>query len=203
MIAGVIAGTWGALVGLTCVLVLTRRGSPLAVPGSWVWYPAAAASTAVVASTTAVPLRWPAVALAGVAGLILVTDLTALRIPDPLTAAAAALTTTACLVAGPLTAVLAGAGIAAGAYLVAALQHRFASLGAGDVKLAPSLALLLGWACAATGRWHLLLVAVLAIYTLAGAWALLLLARGADRTDHLPFGVAMIAGTVLTLALAT
>ena len=68
-------------------------------------------------------------------------------------------------------------------------------LGGGDVKLAPTLGLLLGWS-----GWSAVVVGAAAAFVLGAAAALLLLAlRRIGRKGVIPFGPFMFAGTYVGL----
>lgn len=66
-------------------------------------------------------------------------------------------------------------------------------LGLGDVKLALSIGLVLGH----LGGWRLLVAGGVWILLLGGAWATVLLAAGHHRSSYLPYGPAMILGTLM------
>jgi leader peptidase (prepilin peptidase) / N-methyltransferase len=80
-------------------------------------------------------------------------------------------------------------------YLVLALL-RPGELGLGDVKLAASLGLLLGWI-----GWGYVLLGAFAGFLLGGLFSLILLAtRRATRRSHIPFGPFMLAGALVAVA---
>ncbi|MCZ7440699.1 A24 family peptidase [Micromonospora sp. WMMC241] len=146
----------------------------------------------------------PVLLLIAAAGLVLaVTDLVALRLPDPLVGAVAlgggpGLVGTALVVGEPGRAAtaLAGAGLSLGGYLLLALLPG-ARLGFGDVKLAAALGLPLGWL-----GWPALRLGLLLPHVLAGVAVLALLAAGRIRRDTpLPFGPAILAGAWLAAVL--
>lgn len=139
-------------------------------------------------------------ALAGV--LLAAVDLATLRLPDllvlPAGAVVAALLAGAAVAAGdpaPLLRALAAAGALGAAYgLLAVLPG--SALGFGDVKLAAVLAAPLGWV-----GWPAVLLGGVLPVLLGGVAALGLLATGRVRRDTpLPFGPALVAGFLLTLA---
>ncbi|MFI5834339.1 prepilin peptidase [Micromonospora sp. NPDC051300] len=147
----------------------------------------------------------PVLLLISAAGLALaVTDLIALRLPDPLVGAVAiggglGLGGTALVTgeAGRAATALTGAGLSLCAYLLLALLPG-ARLGFGDVKLATALGLPLGWL-----GWPTLRLGLLLPHVLAGVVVLALLAAGRIRRDSpLPFGPAILAGAWLAAVLA-
>ncbi|WFE37546.1 A24 family peptidase [Micromonospora sp. WMMD998] len=145
----------------------------------------------------------PVLLLVAAAGLVLaVTDLIALRLPDPLVGAVAlgglGLVGTATVTGEPGRAAtaLAGAGLSLCGYVLLALLPR-ARLGFGDVKLAAALGFPLGWL-----GWPTLRLGLLLPHVLAGTAVLALLAAGRVRRDTpLPFGPAILAGAWLAAVL--
>ncbi|MFG1676233.1 prepilin peptidase [Micromonospora sp. NPDC049282] len=146
----------------------------------------------------------PTLLLIAAAGLVLaVTDLIALRLPDPLVGAVAlvgglGLVGTAAVTGEPGRAAtaLAGAGLSLCGYLLLALLPG-ARLGFGDVKLAAALGLPLGWL-----GWPTLRLGLLLPHVLAGVAVLALLAAGRIRRDTpLPFGPAILVGAWLAAVL--
>ncbi|MFG1720305.1 prepilin peptidase [Micromonospora chalcea] len=142
-----------------------------------------------------------ALLLIAATGLVLaVTDLTALRLPDPLVAVVAlggGLSLTAAT-GEPrrLTVAVAGATISFIGYALLALLPR-ARLGFGDVKLAAALGLPLGWL-----GWPALRLGLLLPHVLAGVAVLVLLAAGKVRRDTpVPFGPAILGGAWLAAVL--
>lgn len=142
--------------------------------------------------------------LAPVAVLLAAVDLAVLRLPDVLTLPAAAGTAVllgaAALLPGHTGswpgALLGGVALFL-TYLVLHLVNP-SGMGFGDVKLAPSLGLALGWY-----GWGALLLGTLAAFGLGAAAGLVLLALGrADRRTPLPFGPFMLAGALMGLLLA-
>lgn len=147
----------------------------------------------------------PAFLLVATAGLVLaLVDLTCLRLPDPLVAAAAlggALGLVAAALAagtpGRLLGALAGAALSFAGYVLLALLPG-ARLGFGDVKLAAALGLPLGWS-----GWPALWLGLLLPHLLNGAVVLVLLvARRVRRDTALPFGPAILAGAWLAVLLS-
>lgn len=146
----------------------------------------------------------PALLLVAAVGLVLaVTDLSALRLPDPLVGAVAlggglGLPATALVAGEPgrLTTALVGVGLSLGGYLLLALLPGV-RLGFGDVKLAAALGFPLGWL-----GWPALRLGLFLPHLLAGVTVLVLLAAGRIRRDTpLPFGPAILAGTWLAAVL--
>ncbi|GAA3747098.1 A24 family peptidase [Micromonospora maritima] len=141
--------------------------------------------------------------VAGVGLLLVVTDLTVLRLPDPLVGALAlgggtGLAGAALATGDPgrLTAAAAGAALSLAGYLLLALLPG-ARLGFGDVKLAAALGFPLGWL-----GWPTLRLGLLLPHVLAGVTVLVLLAAGRIRRDTpLPFGPAILAGAWLAVLL--
>lgn len=142
--------------------------------------------------------------LAPVAVLLAAVDLAVFRLPDVLTLPAAAGTAVllgaAALLPGHTgswpRALLGGVAL----FLTYLLLHLVnpAGMGFGDVKLAPSLGLALGWY-----GWGALLLGTLAAFGLGAAAGLVLLALGrADRRTPLPFGPFMLAGALAGMLLA-
>ncbi|MEU1807957.1 A24 family peptidase [Micromonospora aurantiaca (nom. illeg.)] len=143
----------------------------------------------------------PALLLVAAAGLVLaVTDLTALRLPDPLVglvAVGGGLGLTAAT-GDPrrLAVAVAGATLSFIGYALLALLPR-ARLGFGDVKLAAALGLPLGWL-----GWPALRLGLLLPHVLAGVTVLVLLAAGRVRRDTpVPFGPALLGGAWLAAVL--
>jgi leader peptidase (prepilin peptidase) / N-methyltransferase len=142
------------------------------------------------------------VALVGV--LLAAVDLAVLRLPDvlvlPTGAAVAALVAIAAAVVPDRTVVvraLAAAGLLGGGYALLALLPRSA-LGFGDVKFATVLGVPLGWL-----GWPAVLLGAVLPVVLGGLVTLALLATGRIRRDTpVPFGPALLAGTLLAAALS-
>ncbi|WFE32854.1 A24 family peptidase [Micromonospora sp. WMMD975] len=146
----------------------------------------------------------PVLLLIAAAGLVLaVTDLIALRLPDPLVGVVAlggglGLVGTAAVTDQPGRAAtaVAGAGLSLCGYVLLALLPR-ARLGFGDVKLAAALGFPLGWL-----GWPTLRLGLLLPHVVAGVAVLVLLATGRVRRDTpLPFGPAILAGAWLAAVL--
>ena len=144
-------------------------------------------------------------------GLVLAfIDLDVRRLPDRLTLPAypvAAVLLTACsAVTGDWPALAraaacAGLGVVAFfllAFLAELLSPGTDGLGLGDVKLAGTLAGLLGW-----WSWETALYGLLTGFILGGLVAtVLLVSHRADRRSHLSFGPALVAGAYLWAGLA-
>ncbi|WP_018787487.1 A24 family peptidase [Micromonospora sp. CNB394] len=146
----------------------------------------------------------PALLLVAAAGLVLVvTDVTALRLPDPLVGLVAlggglgpAAATAATGEPRRLAVAAAGAALSFTGYALLALLPR-ARLGFGDVKLAAALGLPLGWL-----GWPALRLGLLLPHVLAGVAVLVLLAAGRVRRDTpVPFGPALLGGAWLAAVL--
>src|SRR4051794_536597 len=86
-----------------------------------------------------------------------------------------------------------GAALSFGLYLVLALTSR-GGMGFGDVKLAGVLGLFLAWL-----GWPALIVGTFAPFLLGGAFAVLLLLRGAGRRTAVPFGPWMLGGAWIAI----
>ena len=72
-------------------------------------------------------------------------------------------------------------------------------LGVGDVKLAASLGLLLGWI-----GWRDVLLGAFAGFLLGGVFSLVLLAAGlVTRRSHIPFGPFMLGGALVVVTWGT
>lgn len=185
------------------------RGRPapgvLTAPGIAVAAAASALAVGALAALGAVP--WPLVPaltwLAAISVPLTVVDLRARRLPNaivlPSYPALALLLALASWLAGD-PAALAGAAIGAaglfGLYLLIALAIP-RGMGAGDVKLAGLLGLVLGW----IGGEAVLLGAA-AAFLAGGAFSLaLLLSRRAGRGTAIPFGPWMLLGAWLAILL--
>ncbi|MFK4223743.1 prepilin peptidase [Streptomyces sp. NPDC019890] len=135
--------------------------------------------------------------------LLAVVDRTVHRLPDqltlPLAAAAAALLGLAALfpgAAGSWPAALLGGLVLGAAYLVLFLIHPN-GMGFGDVKLALSLGVVLGWY-----GWTVLFFGAFSGFLLGSLYGLGLMAlRRAGRKTSIPFGPFMIAGALCGLLL--
>jgi len=131
-----------------------------------------------------------------------VVDARELRLPDPLTALLLCLALLGVGVHsvvhgdGPAaTRAVAGMLIALGALAIGKLL-RPAAIGWGDIKLAPSLGAYLGWS-----SWQALYVGMLLWWLLILLVAVARAARSRTGDDPIPYGPAMIFGTVLGIAL--
>lgn len=176
--------------------VRTPNRSVLALVGAVVFGGLAAARGA----DPALPALLPVAAT----GLVLVvTDLTALRLPDPLVGLVAlggglgpAAATAATGEPRHLAVAVAGATLSFIGYALLALLPR-ARLGFGDVKLAAALGLPLGWL-----GWPALRLGLILPHVLAGVTVLVLLAAGRVRRDTpVPFGPALLGGAWLAAVL--
>jgi leader peptidase (prepilin peptidase)/N-methyltransferase len=68
-------------------------------------------------------------------------------------------------------------------------------IGSGDVRLAPVLAMFLGWM-----GWSYVYIGLASGFILGGIWALALMFMGkANRSSHIPFGPFLCVGAVATL----
>ncbi|MER6587341.1 A24 family peptidase [Micromonospora chalcea] len=157
-----------------------------------------------LAATRAADPALPALLLVAAVGLALaVTDVTALRLPDPLVGMVAlggglGLTAATAATGEPrrLAVAAAGAALSFLGYALLALLPR-ARLGFGDVKLAAALGLPLGWL-----GWPALRLGLLLPHVLAGVAVLVLLAAGRVRRDTpVPFGPALLGGAWLAAVL--
>ncbi|MFD5424640.1 prepilin peptidase [Streptomyces sp. NPDC127084] len=141
------------------------------------------------------------VLLAPVAVLLALVDSRVHRLPDlltlPLAAAAAVLLGGAALVpgaAGSWTAALLGGLVLGGAYFTLFLINP-RGMGFGDVKLAVSLGIALGWY-----GWEVLFAGAFAGFLLGAVYGFgLVLLRRASRGSAIPFGPFMIGGTLIGL----
>jgi leader peptidase (prepilin peptidase)/N-methyltransferase len=135
--------------------------------------------------------------------VLALVDLSVHRLPDVLTlslpGAAVALLGGAALLPGSagswLGALLGGVALA-GAYVVLFVIHPN-GMGFGDVKLALTLGVVLGWY-----GWSVLFVGAFAGFLLGAVYGLgLMLARRASRRTAMPFGPFMVLGAFLGLLL--
>jgi leader peptidase (prepilin peptidase)/N-methyltransferase len=182
-----------------------RAGAPCPCGGPPVWTMAAGALVTGVLAATIGPapllLMVLPVALLGI--LLATIDLRCLRLPDPLVALLAVVTTVPLSLGALLTGDPARVGRAALAallsgtiYLVIALLPG-AGLGLGDVKLATVLGFTLGFL-----GWPALVIGLLTPHLINGPAALLLLlARRVKRRTALPLGPALLAGALLGVIL--
>ncbi len=123
------------------------------------------------------------------------------RLTVPALASSAVLLAAAAAVTGALTTAYPRAWAAAGAmfalYLVLALIYP-AGLGLGDVKLAASLGLLLGWL-----GWVYAVVGVVAAFVVGAVVGVaLLVSRRATRRTAVPFGPSMLVGALVAVVWA-
>jgi leader peptidase (prepilin peptidase)/N-methyltransferase len=138
--------------------------------------------------------------LAAITIALAAIDLDVKRLPDAIVLPAypvgLVLLGAASLVAGDPWALAragAGAGISFALYLALALVSP-GGMGFGDVKLAGVLGLFLAWL-----GWPALIVGTFAPFLLGGAFAVLLLLRGAGRRTAVPFGPWMLGGAWIAI----
>lgn len=186
--------------------LLGRTGCPAcAAPAGSLAYAAACGLLCAALAAATGPRPELAVWLAAVpVGVLLAAvDATSQRLPDVLTLPFAA--ATAALLGGAQLlprahgtwtgALLGGAALAAGYFVLFLINPR--GMGFGDVKLAASQGLALGWY-----GWNVLFAATFAAFLLAAGYGLaLLLARRARWKSSVPFGPFMLLGTFLGLIL--
>jgi leader peptidase (prepilin peptidase)/N-methyltransferase len=148
------------------------------------------------------PWALPAyLALAYVGVVLAVIDARTSLLPNRLTrpafVAVAAALTLASLATGAWPALgrgVAAAAVVGGGFLALALA-RSGGLGMGDVKLAPTLGLALGWL-----SWGAVFSGVALAYLLGGVVALgAVVLKRANRHSSIPFGPFLIAGTLLAV----
>ena len=136
-------------------------------------------------------------------GLVLsAVDLACLRLPDPLVGALLLAVVGALSAAAAITGDPGRLGRAGLAGLLCLALHTLlvlaGPLGAGDAKLAGVLGLLLGWL-----GWPAVWLGLALPHLLAGPWAAyLLLTRRADRASPVPFGPALLGGSLLAAVVA-
>jgi leader peptidase (prepilin peptidase)/N-methyltransferase len=130
-------------------------------------------------------------------------DIAIRRLPDPLTGAALAgtlgLLTVAALTSGGHPGQLGRAVIAAAAlcgFYLALFIVRPSGMGLGDVKLAASVGVALGWL-----GWKSLVAGTFLTFALAAVYGIaLLLLHRASRTSQLPLGPFIVLGTLAVIA---
>lgn len=136
--------------------------------------------------------------------LLALVDLRAHRLPDLLTlptaVTTAALLGLATLLPGSVgswrTALLGGLALGGGYFVLFLIHPR--GMGLGDVKLALTLGIVLGWY-----GWTVLLLGAFAGFVLGACYGTTLLLSGrADRKTAMPFGPFMILGALLGVVLA-
>ncbi|WP_203919706.1 prepilin peptidase [Rugosimonospora africana] len=179
-----------------------RCGQPIGpVPGSV--EALAAAVVAVAAWRAPTPWLLTAWTITGLLGVALASlDRAVLRLPDPLTLAAAASTLTLAAAAsiitqhpGILLGALIGATAQGGFYYLAGVRH---GMGRGDAMLAFALGAALGWL-------HLTTVLAGVVWTiLTGAiiTVILLTTRRIHRRQPLPYGVFLLSGALVAVILS-
>jgi leader peptidase (prepilin peptidase)/N-methyltransferase len=138
--------------------------------------------------------------LAAITIALAAIDLDVKRLPDaivlPAYPVALALLGAASILAGDPWAIAraaAGGALSFGLYLALALVSP-GGMGFGDVKLAGVLGLFLAWL-----GWPALIVGTFAPFLLGGAFAVLLLLRGAGRRTAVPFGPWMLGGAWIAI----
>jgi leader peptidase (prepilin peptidase)/N-methyltransferase len=138
--------------------------------------------------------------LAAITIALAAIDLDVKRLPDgivlPAYPVGLALLGAASLAAGDpwaLARAAVGAAISFGLYLVLTLGSP-GGMGFGDVKLAGVVGLFLAWL-----GWPVLIVGTFAPFLLGGAFAVLLLVRGAGRRTAVPFGPWMLGGAWIAI----
>ncbi|WP_328861624.1 A24 family peptidase [Streptomyces sp. NBC_00306] len=162
-----------------------------------------AACVAVAAATGVRPELAVWLLIVPFAVLLAVVDLRVHRLPDgltlPLAAAAALLLGPVALLsghAGSWTTALLGGLVLGGAYFVLFVIHPN-GMGFGDVKLALSLGVVLGWY-----GWTVLFAGAFAGFLFGSLYGVVLMALGrAGRRTAIPFGPFMMAGALLGLLL--
>lgn len=213
-----VAALVGALVGAAPVLALRgwlaraafRYEDEADLPRGSTWW------VLPVALSTGVALGWawaarPALAVvyaacAGPLAILTFIDLDVHRLPDRWTKPAWVVVPAVLLgvavieglgFAGWVWALVCG-GILGLTFLVLALVGGGSGMGLGDVKLAPSLGMLLGFA--GVGQ---VITWVIVTFLAGGLAAIVLLLRGRHRSSHFAFGPFMAFGTVVALAMPT
>lgn len=176
-----------------------------ATPASSVTVPfvTTAVCVAVAAATGARPELAVWLLMVPFAVLLAVVDLRVHRLPDqltlPLAAAAALLLGPVALLpghAGSWSTALLGGLVLGGAYFMLFVIHPN-GMGFGDVKLAVSLGVVLGWY-----GWTVLLAGAFAGFLFGSLYGVALMALGrAGRRTAIPFGPFMMAGALLGLLL--
>jgi leader peptidase (prepilin peptidase)/N-methyltransferase len=173
---------------------------------------ACAAAVVLAALAGAAGLRLHPVAVAAACGWLAVcglplaiVDITARRLPDPLTGAAFAGVTAALLAAaittgnwGQLGRAAGGAALVFALFAVLALL-RPGSAGLGDAKLGLSTGALAAWC-----GWGILLASLFAAFALAALIGVALLATGRVtlRSGSVPFGPFLLAGCIAIVLLS-
>ncbi|CAB4886687.1 MAG: prepilin peptidase [Actinobacteria bacterium] len=139
---------------------------------------------------------------AALSSLLAVIDLASKRLPNPLTLSAypitAALLAVAAMAEGARQPIVRAVVSGAVLLLVFLVLHLIspAGMGLGDVKLAGSMGMVLGWISPAAVLWG-----TAAGFVIAAAVSLALLAIGrATRKSDVPFGPSMLAGAWITIA---
>ena len=183
--------------------VLARYGVK---PPAFAVEAAAGLTLAAVAARSPSPSLWQLAALGWLmlcAVALAFIDIAIRRLPDPLTGAALAgtlgLLTIAALTGGGHPDQLGRAVIAAAAlcgFYLALFIVRPSGMGLGDVKLAASVGVALGWL-----GWQSLVAGTFLTFALAAAYGIaLLVLRRASRTSQLPLGPFIVLGTLAAIA---
>jgi leader peptidase (prepilin peptidase) / N-methyltransferase len=212
VIIGAVAALWGAGSGIVLVPVAQRfarqavaaqSAAELATSRAFATSSRAGAAAlgalvcvALAVSTGPRPELVAWLLLVPPAMLLARIDLAVQRLPDvltlPLGAGTAAVLGLAAVLPGHVgswTRALLGAGVLGAAYFILLLINP-SGLGFGDVKLAPTLGLVLGWY-----SWPVLFAGTFAGFLLAAITGLILLGIGrADRRTPIPFGPFMLLG---------
>ncbi|WP_052466115.1 prepilin peptidase [Mobilicoccus massiliensis] len=170
----------------------------LATAGIW----SVLAATLPAAGLVDAVVLWLDLVVVTVAVLLSAADVAQRRLPDvgtiPLAALAVAVMLAIGLFGGPSAVVTSRQALAAGLavpLVLAAITLTAGGIGLGDVKLSCSLAVLLG-----LRGLDAVLTGAFLVVVLAGAWAVLLLARGrADRHTAIALGPFLTAGTAVAL----
>ena len=203
MIVGTVAALWGVGSGIVLARMPHRFTRQTVAMESATAGAGAAALSALVCVALAVTtgprpelVAW--LLLVPPAMLLARIDLAVQRLPDVLTLPLGAGTAVALGVAavlpghgGSWTRALLGAVVLGAAYFVLLLINP-SGLGFGDVKLAPTLGLVLGWY-----GWPVLFAGTFAGFVLAAVTGLILLGIGrAGRKTPIPFGPFMLLGAL-------
>lgn len=209
MTTPIVVWTW-ALVGLAtgATLVPTSRNLMHEPPRPRTLYAVAPGATATLFGLLAWrPSDWPHLlsdsAFAALAVPLAIIDILERRLPTPLVYTAYATTASTCATAVLLagepeiayrTAI--GASGTLTVYLATALAHP-GDLGAGDVRLAGAIGMILAW-----HSWPSLITGTALAAALGGLLALTMLAtHHATRQTHIPAGPPMLLGTLAALLL--
>lgn len=178
----------------------TERDTPVRRPWTMAAFSIGLGCTWAMLAATVTSGLWAVLAIAATWSIALWIDLDVHRLPDVLTwgsvALGAVILTGYTVQAGlwpDLTRAAIGALTLGVGYWIFALVS---SLGLGDVKLSLSIGLMLGWK-----GWPALWQGTLAASLIGLLVAVVLLARGHRKTEHLAFGPPMIIGALIALCL--